>query len=82
MRLFKIVQFKTDERFLNTFNDTIAFILNIDDYTASVCVCVEVLNILYYRINNIRPTLNELILIITELKDVHEKEKSRIYLKY
>ena len=82
MKLPEIVRFETNERFLNAFNNATAFILNINDYTASICACVEVLNILCYKINNIRPTLNELMLIITELKNVHEKDKNRIYLKH
>ena len=71
-----------NERFLNAFNNAIAFIFDINDYTASICVCVEVFSILCYKINNIRSTLNKLMLIITELKDVHEKDENRIYLKY
>ena len=67
---------------MNTFNNAIAFIFDIDDYTALICVCVEVFNILRYKINNTRPILNELMLIITELRNVHEKDKNRIYLKY
>ena len=77
MKLFKIVRFKTNERFLNAFNNATAFIFDIDDYIVSICVCVEVLNILRYKINNIRSTLNELILIITELRNVHEEDKKR-----
>ena len=82
MKLFEIVRFEADERFLNAFNNTVAFIFDIDDYTASICVCVEVFSILRYKINNIRSTLNELILIITELKNVHEKDKNRICLRH
>ena len=82
MRLFEIIRFKANKRFLNAFNNTIAFILDIDNYTASIYVCVKVLSILRYKINNIRSTLNELRLIITELKNVHEKDENRIYLKY
>ena len=82
VRLSEVVRFKMNKRFLNAFNNAIAFILDINDYTASVCVCVEVLNILRYKINNIESTLNELMLIITELKNVHEKNEGRICLKY
>ena len=82
MRLSKIVRFKANERLLNAFNNAAAFILDIDDYIISVCVCVEVLSILRYKINNIQSTLNELILIITELRNVHEKDKNRIYLEH
>ena len=82
MRLFKIIRFEANERFLNAFNNTIAFILDIDDYTVSICVCIEILNILRYKINNTRSTLNELMLIITELRDVHEKDKDKVYLKH
>ena len=60
----------------------IAFILDINNYIVLICVCVEVLSILYYKVNNIRSTLNELMLIITELKDVHERDEDRIYLRY
>ena len=82
MKLFKIIQFEIIERFLNTFNNATAFIFDIDDYTVSIYVCVKVLSILRYKINNIRSILNELILIITELRNVHEKDKDRIYLKH
>ena len=82
MKLSKIIRFKANERLLNAFNNTIAFIFNIDDYIASICACVEILNILRYKINNTRSTLNELMLIIIELKNVHEKDKNKIYLKY
>ena len=95
IKLSEIVRFKANERFLNAFNNavafkrflnafnnTAAFILDIDDYTASVCVCVEVFNILRYRVNNIRSTLNELMLIIIELRNVHEEDKNRICLKH
>ena len=82
MKLFKIVRFKTNKRLLNAFNNAIPFILDIDDYTASICICVEVLNILRYKINNIQSILNELMLIITELKDVHERDENRIYLRH
>ena len=82
MKLFEIVRSEMNERFLNVFNNAAAFIFDINDYTASICVCVEVLNILRYKINNIRPTLNELILIITELRDVYEKDEDRICLKH
>ena len=82
MRLSEIVRFKANERLLSAFNNAIAFILNIDDYVASICVCVEVLSILHYKINNIRSTLNELTLIITELRNVHEKNENRVCLKH
>ena len=82
VRLSEIVRFKINKRFLNTFNNSTAFILDIDDYTASIYVCVEILNILHYKINNTRSILNELMLIITELKDVHEKDENKICLKY
>ena len=82
MKLLKIVRSETNEQFLSAFNNAAAFIFNTDDYTASICVCVEVLNILRYKINNIRSILNELILIITELRNVHERNKNRIYLKH
>ena len=78
----EILRFKANERLLNIFNNAIAFIFNINNYTVSICVCVKILNILYYKINNIRSILNELILIITELKDVHERDEDRICLKY
>ena len=82
MKLFEIVRSEVNERFLNMFNNTIAFIFNIDNYTVSICACIEVLNILCYKINNIRSTLNELMLIITELKNIYEEDEDRIYLKY
>ena len=82
MKLFKIVRSKANERLLNAFNNTVAFIFDINDYAASVCVCVEVLSILRYKVNNIRPILNELMLIIVELKDVHERNEDRICLKH
>ena len=77
-----IIQFKTNERLLNAFNNAAAFIFNINNYTASIYVCVEIFNILCYKINNTRSTLNELMLIITELRNVHEKDEDKICLKY
>ena len=82
VKLLKIVRFEANERFLNAFNNATAFILDIDDYIVSICVCVEVLSILRYKINNTRSTLNELMLIITELKDVHEKDEDRVCLRH
>ena len=82
MKLSEIVRFKTNKQFLNAFNNAIAFIFDINDYTASICVCVEVLSILRYKINNTRSTLNELMLIIIELRNVHEKDEDRICLKH
>ena len=82
MKLPEIVQSEANERFLNVFNNATAFIFNTDDYTVSVCACVKVLSILRYKINNTRPTLNELMLIITELRDVHEGNENRICLKH
>ena len=82
VRLLEIIRSETNKRFLNTFNNAIAFIFDIDDYTVSICVCVEVFNILRYKVNNTRPTLNELMLIITELKDVYKRDKNRICLKH
>ena len=82
MKLFEIVRFKANERLLNAFNNAVTFILDIDDYTASICVCVEVLSILRYKINNTRSTLNELMLIITELRDVHEEDENRVCLEH
>ena len=82
MKLSEIVQSETNERFLNAFNNTATFIFDIDNHTISICVCVEVFNILRYKINNIRPTLNKLMLIITELKNVHEKDENKICLKH
>ena len=82
MKLSEIVQFKVNEQFLNAFNNATAFIFDINDYTASICACIKVFNILCYKINNTRPTLNELMLIITELKNVYERNENRICLKY
>ena len=82
MRLFEIVRFKADERLLNAFNNAAAFIFDIDDYIASVCACVEVLSILCYKVNNTRSTLDELILIIAELRNVHEGDEDRICLRH
>ena len=82
MRLSKIVRFEINERFLNAFNNAVAFILDMNNYTLSTCSCVEVFSILRYKIHNTRPTLNKLILIITELRDVHERNENRICLKY
>ena len=82
MRLSEIVRSETNEQLLNTFNNAVAFIFDINDYAASICVCVKVLSILRYKVNNTRSILNELMLIITELKNVHEKNEERIYLKY
>ena len=82
MKLSDIIRFETNEQFLNAFNNAIAFILDIDDYTVSVCICIEVLNILYYKINNTRSTLNKLMLIIIELRNVYERNKNKICLKH
>ena len=82
MKLSKIIRSETNKRFLNVFNNAIAFILDIDNYIASICVYVEILNILRYKINNIQSTLNELMSIITELKNVHKKDENKICLKY
>ena len=82
MKLSEIVRSEANERLLNAFNNAAAFIFDIDDYTVSICVCVEVLSILRYKVNNIRSTLNELMLIITELRDVHERNENRICLKH
>ena len=82
MGLFEIVRSETNKRLLSAFNNAVAFIFDIDDYTASICVCVEVLSILRYKINNSRPTLNELMLIITELRNVHERNEGRVCLKH
>ena len=82
MRLPEIIRSEANERPLNAFNNAVAFILDINDYIISICVCVEVLNILRYKINNTRPTLNELMLIIAELKNVHERDEDRICLKH
>ena len=82
MKLSEIIQSEANERLLNAFNNTAAFISDINDYTASICVCVGILNILCYKINNTRSILNELILIIAELKDMHEKNENRICLKH
>ena len=82
VKLFEVVRLKANERFLNAFNNAAAFILDIDDYTASICVCVKVFSILRYKVNNIRSTLNELMLIITELRNVHERNEDRVYLRH
>ena len=82
MRLSEIARSETDERLLNTFNNAVAFIFDIDDYAASICFCVEILSILRYKINNTRSALDELMLIITELRNVHEREESRVCLKH
>ena len=67
---------------MNAFNNAVAFIFDINDYTALIYICVEVFSILRYKVNNIRRTLNEFMLIITELRNVHEKDENRICLKY
>ena len=82
MKLFEIVRFEANEQLLNAFNNAVAFILDINDYIISIRVCVEVLNILRYKINNIRSTLNELMLITTELRNVHKRDKDRVCFKY
>ena len=82
MKLFKIVRFEINKQFLNAFNDATAFILDINDYIVSICACVEVFSILRYKVNNIRSTLNELMLIIAELRNVHERDEDRICLKH
>ena len=82
MKLTEIVRSEANERFLNAFNNAVAFILDIDDYIALICVCVEIFSILRHKINNIRSTLDELMLIITELRNVHEENEDRICLKH
>ena len=82
MKLSKIIRFETNKQFLKAFKNAAAFIFHINDYTISICVCVKVFNILRYKINNTRSTLNELMLIITELKDVHKGNEDKIYLKH
>ena len=82
MKLFEIIRSEANERLLNAFNNAVAFIFDIDDYIISICVCVEVLSILRYKVNNTRPTLDELMLIITELKNVHEGDEGRVCLKH
>ena len=71
MKLSEIVRSETNERLLNAFNNATAFIFDINNYAASICVCVEVFSILRYKVNNTRSTLNELMLIIIELKNMH-----------
>ena len=82
MKLSEIVRSETNERFLNAFNNATAFILDTDDYTVSICVYVEVFSILRYKINNIQSTLNELMLIIIELRNVHEEDEDRVCLRH
>ena len=82
IRLSEIVRFEINKRFLNAFNNAVAFIFDIDDYSVSICVCVEVFSILRFKVNNTRSTLNELMLIITELKNVHKENEDRICLKH
>ena len=82
MRLPEIVRSEANEQLLNAFNNAAAFISDINDYTASICACVEVPSILRYKINNTRPTLNELMLIIVELRDVHEEGEDKICLRH
>ena len=82
VRLSEIVQSEANEQLLSAFNNAAAFIFDIDDYTVSICVCVRVLSILRYKINNTRPTLNELMLIITELRNVHEEDENRVCLRH
>ena len=82
MRLSEIVRSEANERLLNAFNNAAAFIFDIDEYTVSICVCVEVFSILRYKINNFQSTLNELMLIITELRNVHKRNEDRICLRH
>ena len=81
VKLSEIGRSEINEWFLNAFNNAIVFIFDIDDYTASIYICVEIFSILPYKVNNIRSTLNELLLIIIEPRNVHERNKSRICLK-
>ena len=82
MKLSEFVRFEANKWLLNAFNNTIAFIFDINDYTASICVFVEVFNILRYKINNTRSTLNKLMLIIAELKNVHKRNENKVCLKH
>ena len=52
IKLFEIVRFEVDKEFLNAFNNTTAFIFDINNYTVSIYICVEVLSILRYKVNN------------------------------
>ena len=82
MKLFEIIRSEANEQFLNAFNNAIAFIFNINDYIISICVYIKILNILRYKVNNPRSTLNELMLIIIELRNVHERDEDRICLRH
>ena len=82
IKLSEIVRSETNKQFLNAFNNAVAFIFDINDYIVLIYICVEVLNILRYKVNNIRSTLNELMLIITELRTVYKRNEDRIYLKH
>ena len=82
MKLFKIIRSEANERLLNAFNNATAFIFNTDNYIILIYVCVEILSILRYKINNIRPILNKLMLIITELRNVHKEDENRVCLKH
>ena len=42
MKLFNIVRIEADERFLNEFNNAIALIFDVNDYTVSICVCTKI----------------------------------------
>ena len=82
MKLSEVVRFEANERFLNTFNNAAAFILDTDDYAASICVYVEVFSILRYKVNNTQSILNELMLLIAELRDVHKRNENRVCLRH
>ena len=81
IKLFKIARLKVDKQLLNIFNNAVAFLLDDNNYVVSICVYVKIFGILHYKINNTRSTLNELILIIIELRNVHEKKENKVYLK-
>ena len=80
MKLFEKFRLKIDIQFLRVFNVAVAFIFDIENYFVAICACVEILNILRYKINNTRFKMNKLILMIIELKRLHEKINNTIYL--
>ena len=82
MKLFEILRSETNKQLLNAFSNAIEFIFDIKNYIVSIYICVEVLNILRYKVSNMQSTLNELILILAEFKNVHERNKNRICLKH
>ena len=82
MRLLEESRLKTDVQLLRAFNAAAAFISDTENYPAATCACVKISSVLRYKINNTRLKMNKLMLMIAELKRLHEKIDNKIYLTH